>query len=277
MTVVETRWVEHDGLLRSPALSSLGLAAGFTTRALGSMAGGVHPLDEQERNRRALAARLGFTRVIRLRQVHGDRVVQADDAAGDAADEPDNAAGAADPRERWPAADAMWTAVPGLLLGVAAADCVPVLVADAEGPIGAAHAGWRGTTLRVVQALVAAMVRADARLDRLVAAIGPSIGPCCYVIDEARAALVRARLGADAADVLRSEPLRRTAGNAEAGAPDGIWMDLWGANAQQLAQAGVREIELAALCTRCGGADVWSYRGQAGRNGTGLAVIGRPA
>ena len=246
MTIVEARWTERDGVLWSPALARLEVVAGFTTRALGSMAGGIYPLDEQERNRAALAGRLGFERVVRLRQVHGSAVVRADDVG-----------------EPWPQADALWTATPGLLLGVAAADCVPLLVADPAGPIGAAHAGWQGTSRRVAQALVGALLEHGARRERLVASLGPSIGPCCYVIDEARAELIRERLGVDAADVLRP-------------APDGRPIfDLWAANAQQLEQAGVPTLELAEVCTRCGGADVWSHRREAGRNGTGLAFIGR--
>jgi purine-nucleoside/S-methyl-5'-thioadenosine phosphorylase / adenosine deaminase len=247
VTLVEARWAARDGILRSPALEGLGLVAGFTTRALGSMAGGVYPLDEQARNRDRLAARLGFDRVVRLKQVHGDRVVRADDAG-----------------VPWPEADAMWTTTPGLLLGVAAADCVPILIADAAGPIGAAHAGWQGTSKRIVQALVAELVRHGARPSRLVAAIGPSIGPCCYAIDHERAAVVRDRLGADAGDVLLAGPDGRPV------------FDLWAANVQQLEQAGVGTIERSDLCTQSGGADVWSHRGERGRNGTGLGIIGRP-
>ena len=247
MTLLEATWVERDGILRSPALSALGLVAGFTTRALGSMAGGVFPLDEQERNRRALASRLGFDRVVRLKQVHGDRVVHADAVA--------------DP---WPEADAMWTATPGLLLGVAAADCVPILIADADGPVGAAHAGWQGTSRRIAVALVSELVKRGADPARLVASIGPSIGPCCYVIDDARAAVIRERLGADSADLLC------------AGADGRPVFDLWSANVQQLEQAGVRTIERCDVCTQSGGADVWSYRGAKGTNGTGLGIIGRP-
>src|SRR5438552_17856254 len=78
MTLLETTWVERDGVLWSPALGAAGLVAGFTTRALGSMAGGVFPLDEQERNREALAKRLGFDRVVRLKEVQGVTVVRAD-------------------------------------------------------------------------------------------------------------------------------------------------------------------------------------------------------
>ena len=246
MTLVEATWVERDGILRSPALSSLGLVAGFTTRVLGSMAGGVFPLDEQERNRRALASQLGFDRVVRLRQVHGDRVVHADTVG-----------------EPWPEADAMWTATPGLLLGVAAADCVPILVADPVGLVGAAHAGWQGTSKRIAVALVTELVTQGADPARLVASIGPSIGPCCYVIDDARAAVIRERLGPDSADVLY------------AGADGRPVFDLWSANVQQLEQVGVRTIERCDVCTQSGGADVWSYRGHNGTNGAGLGIIGR--
>lgn len=247
MTLVDGTWVERDGLLRSPVLWSAGFVAGFTTRALGSMAGGVHPLEEQARNRSALAARLGFDRVVRLKQVHGDTVVHADEVG-----------------EPWPEADAMWTDTPGLLLGVAAADCVPVLVADPQGPFGAAHAGWQGTTKRIAATLVETLVRNGAHPDRLIAAIGPSIGPCCYVIDDARAAVIRERLGGDSADVLFAGPDGRPV------------FDLWTANLQQLEQAGVRIVDRCDLCTQSGGADVWSYRGEQGRNGTGLGIIGRP-
>jgi polyphenol oxidase len=248
MTLLESTWTLRDGILRSPALGALGLVAGFTTRTLGSMAGGVFPLDEQDRNRIALARRLGFERVVRLKQVHGDTVVHADDVG-----------------TPWPEADAMWTATPGLLLGVAAADCVPILIADPGGPIGAAHAGWQGTSKRIAVRLVETLVRNGADVTRLVAAIGPSIGPCCYVIDESRAATIRERLGADSGDVLFAGPDGRPV------------FDLWSANAQQLEQAGVRTIERCDVCTQSGGADIWSYRGEAGRNGTGLGIIGRPS
>ncbi len=250
MTTAAATWAPADGLLRSPGLSRLGLVAGFTTRSLGSMAGGVYALDEQARNRDVLARSLGFDRVVRVKQVHGATVLHADTVG-----------------EPWPEADALWTATPGLLLGVAAADCVPLLLADpGTGVVGAAHAGWQGTSLRIAQALVARMVEAGASAERLVAAIGPSIGPCCYAIDAARGATIRERLGADAADTLQVDP---------AGEPGRIVFDLWAANALQLAQAGVRVIERSDLCTQSGGADLWSHRGDAGRNGTGLGIIGR--
>jgi YfiH family protein len=233
-------------MLWSPLLASFGLLAGFTTRAQGSLAGSRHPLDEQARNRAALARTLGFDGVARVKQVHGREVVRRD-----ASDDP------------WPTADAMWTDRPGLLLGVAAADCVPVLVADPEGPIGAAHAGWQGTTLRVAEALVEAMVAGGAARERLVASLGPAIGPCCYVIDMERATVVNERIGEGC--------LRKV--------NDRIVMDLWAANTAQLRSAGVTRIEISAVCTLSGGADLWSYRGRDpdGTYGTQLGFIGRPA
>lgn len=247
MTTV-TAWPLIDGLLRAPRLSSLGLVAGFTTRAEGSLAGSVFPEAAQAESRRRLAQRLGFDDVVRVRQVHGDVVIRAPH------------------RETpWPQADGMWTDEAGVLLGVAAADCVPLLIGTAEGPIGVAHAGWDGTTKRVAQALVRELARAGAIVADLVAAIGPSIGPCCYAIDEARADLIRERLGTDTRDALRT-------------GADGVVFDLWGANADQLADAGVRTIELAGICTLCGDADLWSYRSRAerGPQGTGLGILGRP-
>lgn len=82
-----------------------------------------------------------------------------------------------------PEADAMVTRTPGLALGVLAADCVPVLFADAEaGVIGAAHAGWKGALGGVLEATLAAMQRAGAEPSRIIAAIGPSIGAAAYEV-----------------------------------------------------------------------------------------------
>ncbi len=239
-------WVERDGMLWSPLLGSLGVVAGFSTKAQGSMAGSRHPLEEQARNRASLARTLGFDGVARLKQVHGNAVVRVD--------------GPVDP---WPSADALWTGSSGVLLGVAAADCVPVLVADPEGPLGAAHAGWQGTTLRVAEQLVESMVAGGAVRERLVASLGPAIGPCCYVIDMERATLVNERIGESC--------LRKV--------NDRIVMDLWAANTAQLRSVGVTRIEMSGVCTLSGGADVWSFRGRDpdGMYGTQLGFIGRTA
>lgn len=240
-------WVRKGHLLVSPALSAMGVLAGSTTRGLGSMGGSATAPEDAERARASLAARLGFGAVVRVKQVHGDTVVRADGPFP----------------APWPEADAMWTDRPGVLLGVVAADCVPVLVADGAGRIGAAHAGWEGTSRRIARRLVEAMAVAGADPRGMSASLGPSIGPCCYTVGSERAATIRDRLGPDADRAL----VRRDG--------DTIF-DLWTANADQLRAAGVAAVEVAGTCTKCGGEEVFSHRG--GDGGLlGLAFIGRPA
>jgi YfiH family protein len=245
--VTRTPWSREGEMLVSPIMRGRGLVAGFTTRASGSMGGSGTAPDAAARDRDALAARLGFDAVVRVRQVHGDRVLRADGPFA----------------EKWPEADALWTDRPGVLLGVVAADCVPVLVADDAGRIGAAHAGWEGTTREVAPRLVAALRDAGADPARLVASLGPSIGPCCYAVGPERVATIRERLGPDADRAIVAHP-------------GGMAFDLWTANADQLARSGVGAIEVSGTCTRCGGEDLWSRRG--GDIGLlGIAVIGRRA
>lgn len=245
--LAHTAWRRQGHLLVSPALSARGLVAGSTTRGLGSMGGPGTSGEDAARARAGLARRLGFGEVVRVKQVHGNTVLRAEGAFGGP----------------WPEADGIWTDRRGVLLGVVAADCVPVLLADDAGRIGAAHAGWEGTTRRIAARLVEAMSAAGADPARMVAALGPSIGPCCYEIGPDRASIVRERLGREADGVL---PAR-----------DGTTaFDLWTANAEQLRALGVGAVEVSGVCTRCGGQEVFSRRG--GDIGVlGLAFIGRPA
>lgn len=82
-----------------------------------------------------------------------------------------------------PEADAVVSRTPGLMLGALAADCAPVLLADAQARVvAAAHAGWRGALGGIVQATVDAMIRLGARPGRIVAAIGPCIAPASYEV-----------------------------------------------------------------------------------------------
>ncbi len=82
--------------------------------------------------------------------------------------------------------DGLVTNVAGVLLGVGTADCVPVLVIDVEKRVvGAFHAGWRGTVARIAERGVAEMIAEfGSRPEDIVAAVGPSIGPCCYTVGE---------------------------------------------------------------------------------------------
>jgi YfiH family protein len=131
---------------------------------------GDQPDNVRENRRRAAAAfALGETDLLTVHQIHSTDVL---------------AVGA----ERWtspgaPKADALVTDRPGVVLGVLAADCAPVLFADAEAQvIGAAHAGWKGALGGVVDTTIAAMEKLGARRERVRAAIGPCIGAASYEV-----------------------------------------------------------------------------------------------
>jgi YfiH family protein len=130
---------------------------------------------------------------------------------------------------------------PGVVLTVRVADCVPLLIADrATGAVAAVHAGWRGTCAGIAQRAVAALTRGfGSRPQDLSAALGPSIGPCCYETGPSvREALKRAGWPADATEAWFQGPAGRH-------------FDLWRANAEQLIRAGVdpESVFVCGLCT----------------------------
>ncbi len=82
-----------------------------------------------------------------------------------------------------PKADALVTAAPGVILGVLAADCGPILFCDGQnGVIGAAHAGWKGALGGVLENTIEAMVSIGSERSAIVACLGPSIGPSSYEV-----------------------------------------------------------------------------------------------
>ncbi len=116
--------------------------------------------------RLAVAAQVERERLFSVRQVHGDTVVEA-------------------PVSEDLEADAIWSGRAGDGVGVRTADCVPLLLVDPRGQrVAAVHAGWKGTFLEVAARTVEALTRAGSRPADLRAAIGPSIGPCCYAVGE---------------------------------------------------------------------------------------------
>ncbi len=204
--------------LRAPGLEAAGIAHGFGLRD-------SPPVPE----------------LVRPRQVHGRGVARVA-AAGAAAG----------------AADAVVTAAPGVAVGIATADCVPLLVAaDAGRAVAAVHAGWRGLAAGVIGAALAEL-RASAGDDAaLRAAIGPHIGPCCYEVD-APVLEALGRFGAELAGAL--SPSR----------PGHHRLDLGALALRDLRDAGVAHdaIETAtACCTSCDAARFHSYRRDGARAG----------
>jgi len=148
-------------------------------------------------------------------------------------------------------ADVLMTERPGLPLAISTADCLPIVVYDPRSRrLVVAHAGWRGTVKAVARVAVEALVRAGGRPEAFVAAIGPSIGPCCYEVDVPVIERLQAAFPAPwPAWVTATGP--------------GKWMlDLWQANEDQLIAAGLSDAQIdnLALCTACREDLFFSYR-----------------
>lgn len=211
--------------LTHPALA--GAAHGFLGRR-GGVSTGLHaglnvsyseddPADTAENRRRAGEAVLPGARLLTCYQIHSPEVVTVT-APWDDADRP--------------RADALVTNRPGLLLGVLAADCAPVLFHDPQaGVIGAAHAGWKGAIGGVTDRTVEAMEALGASRARIAAVIGPCIAQKSYEVDAA----FEARFASDDADNARF---------FKAGRAGHSWFDLEGYVAARLAGLGIGTVAM---------------------------------
>jgi YfiH family protein len=212
-------------------------------------------LVDDDREWTAVAERMGVERrrLRLIRQVHGADVAIV--RAGETAD------------EDTPQADVIISDDPRSAIAVRVADCAPILLADRRlGVVGGAHAGWRGTVKRAAAAAVAAMMSAfGSRPLDLVAAVGPCLGPACgevgpEVVDAFRDA------GHTAADI------GRWFTSGPSGRPH---VDLWSANRDQLAAAGIpmAQIHVAEICTKSHPTVLHSYRVYGANAGRMAAII----
>jgi YfiH family protein len=203
----------------------------------------------------AVAAHAGvlYEDLLSVRQVHAAAVAVA----------------STDRPRPWPRpdADAIISDDPSAAVSVRVADCVPILLADDTGrAVAAIHAGWRGTAKRAAIAGVEALqAQYGVRPERLTAAVGPCIGPCCYVVGES------VRDGFRAAGH-HPDVLAAWFSHAGEGRPT---LDLWRATRDQLEGSGVLapNIHVSELCTRTHAGTFHSYRVSGAAAGRLLGVI----
>jgi polyphenol oxidase len=189
---------------------------------------------------------------------------------------------AADP----PRGDASLTNTPGLLLGVQTADCVPILLVDPKKHVVAAvHAGWRGTLARIAQKTIGRMqLEFACKPADLLAALGPSIGPCCYEVGVELVTKFTAQF-ADAHDYFdeprtgdEPNPIQwlNMAPPGHQPPPKNVHLDLRKANRSQLIASGLRpnNIYSTDLCTACRTDLFFSYRREGPLSGRLMSVVG---
>lgn len=241
---------------------------GLTVHAFSGRAGGISrekyaglnlsiltedQLENVLENRKVLCQAVGIEpgALTGAHQVHGDKICHVGPG--------EKSAGALRPETSIAGTDALITRDSGIALIMFFADCVPVFFLDpVQKVIALAHAGWKGTVARIA-AKTARSLRENYGSDPrdILAAVGPSIGPCHYEVDGPVIDAVKEAFPQDWPALLTPVPKE---GHA--------MLDLWSANTVQLLEEGLIQdnITVAGLCTYCSGDRFFSHRrGMAGR------------
>jgi YfiH family protein len=188
-------------------------------------------------------------RIITMKQVHGDHIVEITDNNIKEAGE----------------ADGMVTATRDGYLGVLTADCVPVLFVVPQRKIAAVvHAGWRGTLAGIAAKMVRLLeTKYSISPDQVQAALGPAIGACCYEIGEDVAEPLLERWGEVAQPSLQARDGKK-------------FLDLRSLNRAMLerAQVPAKQIFSIGPCTSCATNDFFSYRRENKETGRQISFIG---
>jgi YfiH family protein len=238
-------------VIASPLLARVrGVGHAHSTRAEGAV--GSLFLPGAAANRAALVRAAGGDpeALCVPEQVHGARVAVA-----------------AAPGARFAGTDGLATAARDVPLFVQGADCPLIALADEDAQaVAVVHSGWRGTVARIADAGVAAVRELSAHPSRLVAAVFPGIGPCCFEVGPDVGAAFEDAFGGAA-----------RAWFAPRAGTDRSLLDLRAAIVETLAASGVARdrIDVPAGCTACGGV-LWSHRAsRGGPERHGLCVVAR--
>ena len=244
------QWEKYGGLLHGfmgrRGGKSLGVYAGLNT----SYRVGDDPkIVSQNVCDMKLAVGIHDGKIVTMRQMHGDDIIEVKDKQLKEAGE----------------CDGMVTAENDIYLGVLTADCVPLLfIAPKQRVAAAVHAGWRGTLAGIAEKAVRLFkshYNVDA--DDLEAALGPSIGVCCYEVKD------------DVADPLMKKwgPLTTPSVAVRDGK---TFINLSRLNRDILREAGVpgKQLYQVGPCTACSPADFFSYRRERSETGRQISVVG---
>lgn len=222
----------------------------------------LHVGDKQENviyNRHLFAKAIGVnaSSFTTCEQIHGNNVVVVS--------EKQIGAGALDLKDTILKTDALVTNLKQVPLLLFYADCVPILLYDKKKKvIGLAHAGWRGTVAGIAEKTVQTMINVfDSNVEDILVGIGPSIGQCCYEIDDS----VR-NLAVGYEQFFKIVPKKN----------GHYLLDLWGYNVQILKNKGILQsnISIAEVCTAHNYDLFFSYRSEQGRTGRMGACIMLP-
>jgi polyphenol oxidase len=249
-------------------LANKKLIIGMTTRNGGestppfsSLNLGLHVNDNKYtviKNRETVAKAIDFsiTEWVCADQVHGSDIVEVSLQQ--------RGKGIFDYEDAIKATDGMYTKQANLLLTAAFADCVPLFFA-VENPaiVGIAHAGWKGTTANIARKMIEELQqREHVKAEQVHVYIGPSIGPCCYEVDDKVIAKVK-------------DSCTNSHRSYEA-TEKGYMLNLKELNKQILLEAGVSEqhISVSSSCTSCDNDLFFSHRKEKGSTGRMLGFIG---
>jgi len=238
--LAELEWIRHAFLTRNGGTSPVP----FQSLNLSTAAGDSEQHVSQNKLRIASTFDFEPDRLMLLRQTHQDGILTL-----------------REPLDRPPSSleyDGMITNAPNRFLAIKTADCLPILIVDrAKKAIGAVHAGRQGTARGIARKALKRMAfEFDCSPRNFLVALGPSIGPCCYEIDE---------------EVFLPEWEPFSIAGKE-----GKWrVDLARINIDQMRKEGIEEDQIIwiDLCTRCHPDLFFSYRGE-GQTGRQLSFIG---
>ena len=244
------RWQNYDGLLHGflgrRGGKSVGRYAGLN---VSYRVGDDNKVVSQNVCDVKLAMGIHDGKIVTMQQVHGDNLIEVTDKQMKEAG----------------AADALVTAENGVFLGVLTADCVPLLfIAPKQRLAAAVHAGWRGTLAGIASKTVDDfMSRYGVAAGDLEVALGPSIGVCCYEVNDDVATPLMKKWGA-----LTTPSIAMKDGKPH--------INLSRLNRDILRAAGVPGTQLFQIgpCTSCAAEEFFSYRREGGETGRQIGVVG---